>query len=39
MIDAIYKTLKPSHLKKLQITQNMNNLMSQVTFKYFLIES
>ena len=32
MIDIIYKTLKPLHLKKLQITQNIKNLMFQVTF-------
>ena len=27
MIDIIYKTVEPSHLKKLQITQNIKNLM------------
>ena len=32
MIDIIYETVKPSHLKKLQIIQNMNNLMFQVIF-------
>ena len=32
MIDIIYKTVKPSHLQKLQIIQNINNLMFQVIF-------
>ena len=32
MIDIIYKPVKPSHLKKLQIMQNINNLISQVNF-------
>ena len=32
MLDIIYKTVKPSHLEKLQIKQNMNNLMFQVIF-------
>ena len=32
MIDIIYKTVKLSHLKKLQIIQNMKNLMFQVIF-------
>ena len=32
MIDIIYETVKPSHLKKLQIMQNINNLMFQVIF-------
>ena len=32
MIDAIYKTVKPSQLRKLQIIQNINNLMFQVIF-------
>ena len=32
MKDIIYKGVKPSHLKKLQIIQNKKNLMSQVTF-------
>ena len=32
MIDIIYKTVKPSHLKKLQITQNLEILMFQVIF-------
>ena len=32
MIDIIYKTVKLSHLKKLQIMQNMKNLMFQVIF-------
>ena len=30
MIDTIYKTAKPSDLKKLQIKQNINNLKFQV---------
>ena len=32
MIDIIYKTVKPSHLKKLQIIQNIKNLMFQAIF-------
>ena len=32
MIDTIYKTVKSSHLKKLQAIQNIKNLMFQVTF-------
>ena len=32
LIDIIYNTLKPSHLEKLQIIQNMNNLMFQLIF-------
>ena len=32
MIDIIHETVKPSHLKKLQIIKNINNLMSQVIF-------
>ena len=32
IIDIIYKTVKLSHLKKLQITQNIKNLMFQVIF-------
>ena len=32
MVNAICKTVKPSHLKKLQILQNIHNLMSQVIF-------
>ena len=32
MIDIVYKTVKPSHLKKLQIIQNINNLMPQAVF-------
>ena len=32
MVDIIYKTVKPSHLKKLQIIQNIKNLMSQLIF-------
>ena len=39
MIDIIYKTAKPSHLKKLQILQNINNLMFQVIFIFFLFNS
>ena len=34
MIDISYKTVKQSHLKKLQIIQNINNLMSQVIFMF-----
>ena len=30
--DIIYKTVKPSHLEKLQIMQDVNKLMFQVTF-------
>ena len=32
MIDNIYKTVKPSHLEKLEIKQNINNLMFQVLY-------
>ena len=32
MIDIIYKTVKPSHLKKLQAKQNIKNLLFQVIF-------
>ena len=32
VIDIIYKTVKPSHLEKLQIIQNVNKLMFQVIF-------
>ena len=32
MIYIIYKTVKPSHLKKLQMMQNTNNLMFQAIF-------
>ena len=32
LIDTIYKTVKPSHLEKLQIMQNVNKLMFQVIF-------
>ena len=32
MIDIIYKTVIPSHLKKLLIKQNIKNLMFQVIF-------
>ena len=32
MIDIIYKDVKPSHLKKLQIIQHIKNLMFQVIF-------
>ena len=32
MIDIIYKTVKPSHLKNTQIIQNINNLLFQVIF-------
>ena len=34
MIDLICKTVKPSHLEKLQIMQNIKNLMLQVIFIY-----
>ena len=32
MIDIIYKTVKLSHLKKLLVILDINNLMSQVIF-------
>ena len=32
MIDIIYETVKPPHLKKLLIIQNIKNLMFQVIF-------
>ena len=32
MIDIIHKTVKPSHWKKLQIKQNIKNLILQVIF-------
>ena len=32
LIDIIHKTVKPSHLEKLQIIQNINKLMFQVIF-------
>ena len=32
LIDIIYKTVKPSHLEKLQIIQNVNKIMFQVIF-------
>ena len=32
LIDIIYKTVKPSHLEKLQIIQNVNKLMFRVIF-------
>ena len=31
----IYKTVKPTHLEKLQIIQNINKLMFQVIFIFF----
>ena len=34
MIDIIYRTVKPPHLKKFQIMRNIKNLMSQVVFIY-----
>ena len=34
MIDIIYKTVKPSHVKKLQIIQNIKNQMLQFIFIY-----
>ena len=32
LIDIIYKTVKLSHMEKLQIIQNVNNLMFEVIF-------
>ena len=32
MIDIIYKTVKPSYLKKLQIIENINNTMVEFIF-------
>ena len=32
MININYKTIKPSHLKTLQVMQNIKNLMFQVIF-------
>ena len=32
MIDITYKTVKPSHLKKLQIIRNIINVIFQVIF-------
>ena len=32
MMDIIYKTVKASHLKKLEVMQNIKNLMFQVIF-------
>ena len=32
MIDINYKTVTPSHLKKLQIIQHTNNLIFQVIY-------
>ena len=34
LIDIIYKTVKPTHLEKLQIIQNVNNLIFQVIFTF-----
>ena len=34
MINIIYKIVKPSYLKKLQIIQNTKNLMFQVIFLF-----
>ena len=34
LIDIIYKTIKPSHLEKLIIIQNVNKLMFQVIFVF-----
>ena len=34
LIDIIHKTVKPSHLEKLQIIQNVNKLMFQVIFVF-----
>ena len=35
MIDIIYKTVKPSHLKQLQIIKNIKNPMFQIIFIFF----
>ena len=35
LINIIHKTVKPSHLKKLQIIQNINKLMLRVIFIFF----
>ena len=35
LIDIIHKTVKPSHLEKLQIMKNINKLMSQVIFIFY----
>ena len=32
LYDIIYKTVKPLHLEKLEIIQNVNSLMFQVVF-------
>ena len=32
LIDIIHKTVKPSHLEKIQIIQNINKVMFQVIF-------
>ena len=34
MIDIIYKIIMPKHLKKLQIKQNIKNLIFQVIFVF-----
>ena len=34
LIDNIHKLVKPSHLEKLQIIQNINKLMFQVIFTF-----
>ena len=34
LIDIIHKLVKPSHLEKLPITQNINKLMFQVIFTF-----
>ena len=35
LVDIIHKIVKPSHLEKLQIIQNINKLMFQVIFIFF----
>ena len=37
MIDIIYKTVKPSQSKKLQVIQNIKNLMFQVIFSDWIL--
>ena len=35
VIDNVYKTLKPSHLNKLEIIKNINNLLFQFILIFF----
>ena len=35
LIDIIEKTVKPSHLEKIQIIENVNKLIFQVIFIFF----